>query len=137
MEPVMLIIVGFLLVFVASILETYCTFGRQARPDVKPGILKSPFRWVVEAFWVLMMLGGGISLLISPLGWIGALVAVVGFWLVLPFLVTPIMRFRLLPHWDDVKTELIPKGYDEKNYWRGDWWMIPDKQKPKKSRKPA
>jgi 4-hydroxybenzoate polyprenyltransferase len=132
----MLMALGFILILVASVLEAFCTFGRQARPDVKPGILKTPVRWVLETLWALMMLGGGVALLISPLSWIGALVAVIGFWLILPFMITPILRYRLLPHWDEVKTELIPKGYNEKSYWRGDWWMSPDKQKPKKAKKP-
>jgi len=24
---------------------------------------------------------------------------------------------------------LEPKGYNERDYWRGDWWMIEPKQK--------
>jgi hypothetical protein len=55
-----------------------------------------------------------------------------GFWLVFPFIITPIMRNRLLPPWDNVKAELSSKGYNEKNYWRGDWWMV-EKSKKRKS----
>jgi len=129
---------GFLLVLVASALERFCEFGRQARPDVKPGILKTPFRWVLEALWALMLLAGGVLLLLPEVvglvqgTWIFALVAVIGFWLILPFFITPIMRNRLLPRWDQVKAELEPKGYNEKNYWRGDWWMVDKKQKKAK-----
>jgi hypothetical protein len=136
MDATWLIFLGFLLVLGASALETYCAFGRMARPDVKPDILKSRFRWVLETLWILLLIAGGVFLLlrVDPIGIILAGVAVVSFWLVLPFILTPIMRNRLLPHWDEVKTELIPKGYDEKNYWRGDWWMVEDKQKPKKKK---
>jgi len=62
---------------------------------------------------------------------------VVGFWLILPFLITPFMRNRLLPKWEEVKAELAPKGYTEKNYWRGDWWMKEKKQKGAKGKAPA
>lgn len=131
-QSLYLIAGGLILVLVASVLERFCEFGRQARPDVKPGILKTPFRWVLEALWVLLLLAGGVFLLLSPGSWIFALAAVIGFWLVLPFLITPIMRNRLLPRWDNIKSELAPKGYTEKDYWRGDWWMLDKKQKKAK-----
>jgi cytochrome b subunit of formate dehydrogenase len=136
MDTTWLVIVGFILVVMASVIERYCEFGRQARPDIKPGILKSWFRWVLETLWVLMLIAGAAMFLFrwDQIGLILAGVAVVSFWLVLPFVLTPIIRNRLLPHWDEVKSELIPKGYDEKNYWRGDWWMLEDKQKSKKKK---
>jgi len=134
MDPLILIVLGIALVLVASVVERFCEFGRQARPDVKPGILKTPFRWVLEALWMLLLLAGGVLLLLSPGTWIFALVAVIGFWLVLPFLITPIMRNRLLPRWAEVKAELEPKGYNEKDYWRGDWWMVDKKQKAKREK---
>jgi hypothetical protein len=137
MDAMTLVVVGCLLVLVASVIEAYCAFGRLARPDVKPGILKTPFRWVMEALWVIALLAGGVFLLLSPGSWILALAAVVGFWLVLPFLITPIMRNRLLPHWDEVKSELEPKGLNEKNYWREDWWMVEDKRQEKKKKQRA
>jgi hypothetical protein len=136
MDEMWFIFIGFVLVLVASVLETYCTFGRQARPEVKPRILKTRFRWVLESLWVIMLVAGGALLLFrsDPLGIIMAGIAVISFWLILPFIITPIMRNRLLPPWDEVKKELIPKGYDEKNYWRGDWWMVEDKKKVKKKK---
>jgi hypothetical protein len=136
MDEIWFLVLGFLLTLVASVLEAFCSFGRLARPDVKPGILKSRFRWVLEALWVVLLLAGGVLLLFrgDQLGIILAGVALVSFWLVLPFMLTPILRNRLLPQWDKVKTELIPKGYDEKNYWRGDWWMVENKQKSKKKK---
>jgi hypothetical protein len=56
-------------------------------------------------------------------------IGIIAFWLVLPFIITPIMRNRVLPPWDIVRKELEPKGYNERDYWRGDWWMIEPKQK--------
>jgi hypothetical protein len=136
MDSIWLVIIGFLLVLVASVIERYCEFGRQARPDVKPGILKSWFRWVLEALWALMLVAGGVLLLIrgDQIGLILAGVAIVSFWIIIPFILTPIIRNRLLPSWDEVKNELVPKGYNEKDYWRGDWWMVEEKKKPKKKK---
>jgi len=126
----MLYVLGFLIIIVAAVLQAYCEFGRQARPDIKPKAFKTAFKWVLESLWVILMLGSAALLfLLNPLM---ALIGIVLFWLVLPFIITPIMRNRILPTWDEVKVELEPKGYTERNYWRGDWWMIESKQKKKK-----
>jgi hypothetical protein len=126
---------GAFMILIASALETLWSFGRQARPDVKPRILRGWFRWVALALWILLLLGGGIFLLaVHP---IAAAIGVIGFWLVLPFMITPIMRNRLLPKWEAVKKELAPKGYNEKDYWRGDWWMVEDRRKAKKKEEKA
>ncbi len=136
MDNIWFVIIGFLLVLVASVIERYCEFGRQARPDVKPGILKSWFRWVLEALWALMLVASGVLMLVrsDQIGLILAGVAIVSFWIIIPFILTPIIRNRLLPSWDEVKNELTPKGYTEKDYWRGDWWMVEEKKKPKKKK---
>jgi ABC-type multidrug transport system fused ATPase/permease subunit len=124
------LLLGFLILVIAAVLQAYCEFGRQARPDIKPNIFKTAFKYVLEALWIILMLGGGAWLfLLNPLM---ALIGIVLFWLVLPFIITPIMRNRILPGWDEVKAELEPKGYNERNYWRGDWWMIESKQKKRK-----
>jgi hypothetical protein len=126
----MLTILGFLIILVAAVLQAYCEFGRQARPDIKPKVFTTAFKWALEALWLILMLGGAALLfLLNPLI---ALIGIVLFWLVLPFIITPIMRNRILPPWDEVKVELEPKGYNERNYWRGDWWMIESKQKKRK-----
>jgi fatty acid desaturase len=124
---------GFMLVFVASAIEGFCAFGRSARDDVKPGILKTPIRWVIEAAWVIFLIAGSALLVLTGV-WIFPLVGVLSFWILLPFIITPILRYRLLPHWDEVKHELEPKGLTQKNYWREDWWMIPSKQKVNKKK---
>lgn len=134
MDATWIIFIAFLLVICASVIETYCSFGRQARPDVKPKVLKSKFRWLLEALWVILLMAGAALPLFrgDQIGIILMAVAVVSFWLILPFFLTPIIRNRFLPHWDEVKSELIPKGYNEQNYWRGDWWMVEPKKKAKK-----
>ena len=123
-------ILGFLIIIVAAVIQAYCEFGRQARPDIKPKIFKSGFKYSLEAVWIVLMLGG--SALLFLLSWLIAVIAIVVFWLVLPFIITPIMRNRILPPWDEVKAELEPKGYNERDYWRGDWWMIESKRKRRK-----
>ena len=130
----MYIILGFLIIVCASILECYCSFGRQAREDVKPGVFKSWVKWVLEGLWLLLLIMGAVILFISSgdFSLITPLIGIVLFWLVLPFIINPIMRRRLLPPWDKVKKELGPKGYQEKTYWRGNWWMKDAKVKRKK-----
>ena len=132
----MYIFLGFLIIILAAVVQAYCEFGRYARPDYKPKILKTRFRFVMEGLWILLMAIGAAVLwlpyVFSPTGAILAVVGIFVFWLILPFIITPIMRNRLLPPWDQVKKELEPKGYNERDYWRGDWWMIESKQKRRK-----
>ena len=127
-------ILGFLIVICASILECYCSFGRQAREDVKHGVFKSWVRFVLEVLWMLLLISGAIILfLFSGFSIVAPLIAIVLFWLVFPFIINPIMRRRLLPPWDEVKKELGPKGFTEQNYWRGSWWMKDAKVKRQKN----
>ncbi|MDD5288379.1 MAG: hypothetical protein PHY28_04640 [Dehalococcoidales bacterium] len=126
----MYILLGFVVLLVAAILQAFCEFNRQARPDIKRKIFNTRFKYVFEAFWLLLMLGA--SALLFLLNWLLGVIAIVLFWLILPFIITPILRNRILPPWDEVKTELEPKGYTERDYWRGDWWMIESKQKKRK-----
>ena len=132
----MFTVLGFLIIVLAAVLQAYCEFGRQARPDIKPKILRTRFRFVLEGLWILLMLIGAVMLWLpyfdSPAGVILAGIGLFVFWLVLPFIITPIMRHRILPPWDEVKAELEPKGYNERDYWRGSWWMIEPKQKRRK-----
>jgi hypothetical protein len=123
-------LLGFLVIIVAAVLQAYCEYNRQAREDIKHKFFKTGFRFVMEVLWLILMLGG--SALLFLIGWIWGIIAIVVFWLVLPFIITPIMRNRLLPPWDEVKAELEPKGYNDRDYWRGDWWMIESRQKRRK-----
>ena len=130
----MLIILGFLIIVCASILEGYCSFGRQARPDVQPHVFKTWVRFVLEGIWMLLLLTGAILLFLTSGNFelITPLIGIVLFWVVLPFIINPILRRRLLPPWDEVKKELGVKGYTERNYWRGSWWMKDAKVKRRK-----
>jgi hypothetical protein len=132
MNP-MIVILGFLIIIGAGVLNAYCEFGKQARPDIQPKIFKTRFRYVLEGLWWFLLLLGAAVLLFPGTGFIMALIGIVLFWLVLPFIINPIMRRRILPPWDEVKKELIPKGYNERDYWRGGWWMKDAKEKRRKS----
>ena len=136
----MLMGIGFLAVVLASVCEAFCNFSRVAMPQYKPGFMKTPFRWVFETLWVLLLLAGGVSLLldvtVNSAPWLFFIIAVVAFWLILPLLFNPIMQRRFLPHWEEVKRELAPKGLNENNYWRDDWWKLEEKRR-KKKQKPA
>ena len=126
----MLIILGYLVIILAAVLQAYCEFGRQARPDIQPKILKSGFRFVMEGLWIFLLIIASVALFLN--GWVPALIGIVAFWLVLPFIITPIMRNRILPPWDEIKKELEPKGYTQRDYWRGSWWMKESKEKRRK-----
>jgi hypothetical protein len=127
MDPVLQIILGFIAILLASLLERYCEFGRLAQPKYKPGILKTSFRYVLEALWMIMLLAAAGLLFFR--GWFLSVIGILAFWVILPIVLTPIIRYRLLPHWDEVKSELEPKGLNERNYWREDWWMVEEKKK--------
>ena len=61
----MFIILGYLVIILASVLQAYCEFGRQARPDIQPKILKSSFRFVMEGLWIFLMIIGERGIIIS------------------------------------------------------------------------
>ncbi|MDD5190655.1 MAG: hypothetical protein PHE50_06415 [Dehalococcoidales bacterium] len=135
----MLTLIGLILILLSAVGEAFCNFGRAAMPQYKPGILKTPFRWVFEVLWVLLLLGGGIALLLDAMVsglWLLVVITIVVFWLLLPLLFNTIMQKRFLPHWEEVKRELAPKGLNENNYWRDDWWKLEEKRR-KKKQKPA
>ena len=59
-----------------------------------------------------MIIADAASIILKWSGCWPASIGIVAFWLVLPFIITPIMRNRILPPWDEVKKELEPKGYN-------------------------
>lgn len=126
----MYIVLGFVVLLAAAVLQAFCEFNRQARDDIRRSIFKTKFKYVLEAIWIILMLGAAAILFLMH--WLLGVTAIIVFWLILPFMITPILRNRLLPTWDEAKTELEPKGYNERDFWRGDWWMIESKQKRRK-----
>ena len=121
---------GFVVLLLSSILEALWEFGRQARADLRPSFFHGQRRTLILAGWVLCLLGGGVLLMMVDFR-IG-LGAIVVFWMLLPISVAPRVRKRFLPPWDDLKKELEPLGFSERNYWRrGDWWKA--NRKPPKT----
>jgi hypothetical protein len=131
----MIIPLGFLIILLAAVLNAYCEFGKQARADIQPSIFKTRFRYVLDGIWWFLLLVGSVILFGfgTLTGFILATTGIVFFWLILPFLINPILRKRVLPPWDEVKKELIPKGYNQRDYWRGGWWMKEAKEKRRKN----
>ncbi len=121
---------GFVLLLFSSILESLWEFGRQVRADLRPDFFDGPRRTLILAGWVLCLLGGGVLLMMVDVK-VG-LVGIVVFWMLLPISVSPRVRKRFLPPWDDLKKELESQGFTERNYWRrGDWWKT--NRKPPKT----
>jgi hypothetical protein len=54
------------------------------------------------------------------------MVAIPVYWLVLPLLVQPIVKRKMLPAWDELPTKtratLEEMGYNPKNYLNSNWW---------------
>jgi len=137
----MFLMIGYIAILLAAVVEAFCNFSRAALPQYKPGFMQGWFRWVMEVLWVILLLAGGVALLadvaINGAPWYFVVIAIAMFWLIFPLLLGPIIRRRFLPHWEEVKKELAPKGLNENNYWRDDWWMIESKRRKKKTRPPA
>ncbi len=120
-------VLGLASLLFASILQTYCEFGRQARPEFRPSVFTTKWYFLLQAGWVLLLLVGGVLLfMFNP---IVSLIGVVIFWLLLPISIGPRVRRRFLPSWDELKRELEKEGYNERNYWRGNWWRADAKRR--------
>ena len=128
------LVLGFVLMFAAAVLESYCDFGRQASSEYRPKIFFNPtYRILLQAGWIILLLAGGVLLLLFPgYGWILAVAGILGFWLFMPLWIMPIIRGRLLPSWDKVKDDLEKLGYTRMNYLFGDWWKDEKYRKKKK-----
>ena len=125
------LVLGFVLIFAAAVLETYWDFGRQALPEYRPKIFFNPtYRILLQAGWTILLLAGGVLLFLFPgYGWILAVAGILGFWLFIPIWIMPITRGRQLPSWDKVKYDLEKLGYTRWTYLWGDWWKEKKKQK--------
>ncbi len=120
-------LLGLVSLIFASILQTYCEFGRQARPEFRPSIFATKWSYLLQAGWVILLLLGGVLLLLTS--WIICLIGVASFWLLLPISIGPRVRRRFLPSWDELKRQLEREGYNERNYWRGNWWRTDAKRR--------
>ena len=122
-------LLGLVILVFASVLQMYCEFGRQVRPEFRPGVFATKRSYLLEAGWVVLLLLGGVLLLLPGLNLILCVIGVVAFWLLLPISVGPRVRRRFLPSWDELKRELEREGYSERNYWRGSWWRADAKRR--------
>ncbi len=118
---------GLVSLIFASILQAYCEFGRQARPEFRPRVFLTKWCFFLQAGWMLLLVLGGALLLLFNL--IVCVIGVATFWLLLPISIGPRVRRRFLPSWDELKCELEREGYSERNYWRGNWWRADVKRR--------
>jgi len=115
-----LLISGVLLLFIASFLHSYCAIGVQASPVIAPAIFYSSARVALQIGWIILFVIGVVMLFI--VNWIWGVVGAFGYWLLLPLLVTPIVKKWMLGSWDEVKRLLEEQGYTKDDYLHGDWW---------------
>ena len=121
-------LLGLVSLIFASILQTYCEFGRQARPEFRPSVFATKWSYLLEAGWMILLMLGGVLLLLTT-HWVVCVVGVASFWLLLPISIGPRVRRRFLPSWDEMKRDLEREGYNERNYWRGNWWRADAKRR--------
>jgi len=77
--------------------------------------------------WIMLFLIGIILLFLY--NWVAGTIGVIAYWFLMPLIVTPIVRKRMLPSWDEMpdflKKKLSSEGYDRHSYLNGDWWKLP------------
>jgi len=111
---------GLLILFLASLLHSYCAIGSQASRTIRPMVFSSSVGILLQIGWIILFLIGAGLLFIQ--NWILGAIAVILYWFVLPLLITPSMKKYVLPPWDEVKDILEKRGYSKNNYLHGDWW---------------
>ena len=126
--------VGMVFLLIASAMQWYCDFSRQALPEYRPKVFNTRWGLLLEFGWILLLLLGATFIfwadLFAPFsGGVLTALIIIAYWVLLPLSVIPRLRRRLLPRWSAVKKDLEKLGYSEYNYWRGDWWR---KKKDKK-----
>lgn len=112
---------GVFMLLLGGIMESYCTISRQCQPSLRAKIFGSRRVPLLYAGWILLLVIG--ALLLWMVNGILMVVSVVVFWVLLPLLLMPMVKRRVLPPWDVVKGDLGKHGYTEDNYLKGDWWM--------------
>jgi len=115
-----LAIPGIFLLLLAGVVESYCAINRQSLPSLRAKIFDSYTGLLFQIGWVVLLLIACLLLFLAHP--IAAIVGVVVFWVLLPLWLIPMMKRRLLPPWDVVKSDLGKHGYTEENYLDGDWW---------------
>ena len=115
-----LAIAGIFFLLLAGVVESYCAVSRQCLPSLRARIFDTHRGLLLNVGWVVLLVVG--ALLLIMVNWILAVVGVVVFWVLLPIWLMPMLKKRLLPPWDLVKSDLERHGYTEDNYLDGDWW---------------
>jgi len=122
-----LLIVGILILILASFWHSYSTVGYAASSIRAPAIFNSrrmSDAMLVHIGWFILFLIGIVILWLQ--NWLIGMVAILVYWFVLPLLVQPVVKRRMLPAWDELpaqtKATLEEMGYNRKNYLNSNWW---------------
>jgi hypothetical protein len=119
-----LLIAGIVVLIIAAIVHSYCAVGIKCSAVHRPMFFDDVHPSIPHIIWIVPF-ATGISLLFIY-NWIVGLVGLFVYWLIMPLLITPIMRKWMLPSWDELpeesKASLRRMGYDKNNYLEGDWW---------------
>jgi len=119
-----LAISAIVILLIASFLHSYCSVGGQMSPVHRPMIFDSSAGTLLQIGWIVLFVVGTAALFV--VNWKWGIAAIAVYWLLLPLLVTRIVRKYMLPSWDGlpdgVKDVLERQGYNKHNYLEGDWW---------------
>lgn len=117
---------GIILLILASFWHSYCLIGIKMLNSLRPMVFDTnPI--LLQLGWILFFIIGIILLFLY--NWIIGIVGIIIYWLLLPIVITPMVKRRMLPAWDELpdflKEKLSDEGYDKHNYLRADWWKLP------------
>jgi len=120
------LIAGIIVLILASLLHSYCSIGIKMLNSLRPMVFDTnPI--LLQLGWILFFIIGIILLFLY--NWIIGIIGIIVYWFLLPLIVTPIVRRRMLPSWEELpdflKDKLSGEGYDKENYLNGDWWKLP------------
>ena len=115
-----LLVAGVLILIIATVLHLYCGIGTQVLRSMAPAIFYSRLGLLLQIGWIALFIIGTVLLFIY--NWIVGLISIPIYWLVLPLLIGPSIKRRMLGSWDELKDLLEGRGYNKDNYLNGDWW---------------
>ena len=125
-----LLVVGILVLIVASVLHSYCGVGMKCSAIHRPMFFDTVHSSVPHLVWMVPFLIGISFLFIYH--WIVGAIGLFVYWFVMPLLITPFIRKWMLPSWDELPDEtranLRRMDYDQNNYLNGDWWKMNEEQ---------
>jgi len=94
-ENMWLVIPGIVILLISSFLHSYCAIGVQCLLSLRPMIFDSSIGKLLQIGWIVLFVIGVVMLFFG--NWIWGIVAIAVYWLLLPLLITPIVRKHMRP----------------------------------------